>query len=157
MNVPAGSQINSSGTGGLNQLIARNALTGTGQIIATTLNQLVIRSGAVPGGTPTPPFTTETRPACTAANTPANCLVPCPTCGDNQTQFPEQCDDGNSNGCDSCSDLCRPVACNDGNPCTGVETCVADALGGVCTNPPDVVCSGPNQECDPESGMCIQR
>jgi hypothetical protein len=146
---------------------------------ATHANTAVYRTiGPAPvtaGATIQPSFTSVTKAPCTAPNSPAGCLVPCPKCNDSTVSFPEQCDPP---GCPSCDQRCRlldcadgnacttdacdptfgcrnePVAkgaqCNDGNPCTVGETC---DLG---------VCSGPAKECpgatcDPATGVCVPK
>jgi RHS repeat-associated core domain len=64
--------------------------------------------------------------------------------------------------CDASSGACvylpKPdgTACNDGNPCTQTDTCLA----GACVGANPVVCTADNQcrtggECDPSSGACL--
>jgi len=111
------------------------------------------------------------KPVCTAHDTPAGCLVPCPVCGNGDIpEFPEQCDppscptcdihcqtlqpagcvDGNACTADSCDPVfgCinEPVAdgttCDDANPCTTGDTCAAGVCGG-----------GPPPDCD-DGNVC---
>lgn len=46
-----------------------------------------------------------------------------PQCGNNITQAGEQCDDGNSNNNDACTNTCHLAVCGDGFTRTGVEGC----------------------------------
>ncbi|MCW5891688.1 MAG: hypothetical protein KIT14_14225 [bacterium] len=65
------------------------------------------------------------RVACAQGNAPAGCLVPCPTCGDGLTEWPETCDAGTGPRCGQdawCSPQCRRQSCVDGFPCTD-DTC----------------------------------
>jgi hypothetical protein len=83
-------------------------------------------------GTVSPPLVPTPHPACTAASPNApGCLDPCPTCGDGQVQFPEQCDPGTISRCDAhhCDPRCRTETCaaSDGTTCT-VAGC--DPVGG---------------------------
>ena len=75
------------------------------------------------------------KPVCTARDRPAaGCLVPCPACGDQTVDFPEQCDPP---GCPTCDIHCRtlqPAGCVDANACTAdADSC--DAVFG-CINEP---------------------
>jgi hypothetical protein len=65
------------------------------------------------------------RAACTETSAPPGCLVPCPTCGDGQIEWPETCDPGSGPRCGGgawCSPACRQEPCVDGAPCT-TDTC----------------------------------
>jgi hypothetical protein len=97
------------------------------------------------------------KPVCTAPGTPAGCLVPCPVCGNGQTEFPEQCD---PSGCPNCDQHCRLFAaggCSDGNPCTvdacqSVKPCLSGGSCGsiaACVNEPAAI----GTACD-DSNLC---
>src|SRR4029077_16967569 len=117
-------------TGALNTLVARTGITAdVGALIATTGGASLSRNFVtLPTGAPTPPPAAfsptlapgdvQFRPVCTGPNQPANCLVPCPICGNSRVEFPETCDIGVFNGpCRPCSATCRTIDCNDNNPC----------------------------------------
>jgi cysteine-rich repeat protein len=83
-------------------------------------------------GVVNPPATVQALATCTTVGQ-ANCLVPCPACGNGMVEFPETCDQsGNTVNCDGCSSTCRTQNCNDSNACTA-DTCDA-TLG--CDNQP---------------------
>ncbi len=46
-----------------------------------------------------------------------------PVCGNGIVEFPEECDDGNTNNNDGCTNECRENVCGDGNKWEGVEEC----------------------------------
>jgi hypothetical protein len=93
-----------------------------------------------------------------------NCLMPCPTCGNNTQEFPETCDAGAANHCDVDADgvgcfLCRQETCA-GQPCVLGECdpnggCLSDNVpdGSPCGPP-----TGPGDECNGlntcEQGIC---
>jgi len=133
---PAGSVLARAPVGGDTDLIAREQLTVRGTINATTSNEScrgssdgtnsltyptrkpVIRSGPVQ---PTPVI--NALGTC-ADLSQADCLLPCPVCGNGVTEFPETCDNnvGTPVSCDGCSALCRLEDCNDGLICT-IDSC----------------------------------
>jgi len=47
----------------------------------------------------------------------------CAICGNNITEAGEECDDGNANNNDACTNLCKDAICGDGMIYTGVEEC----------------------------------
>ncbi len=84
-------------------------------------------------------------------------------CGDGIVSGNEECDNGPSNGPGSgCETDCRFSChigsdCDDGNPCSGVETCHAVVGGRACkagTPAPDGSACGTSGHC--KSGKCIQ-
>ncbi len=124
------------GSGGTLQFTAREQATING-----TVNALGEGSGGADGGSViifpdgkppvvkanaiAPVALLQSMPRCTAAGQ-ADCLVPCPTCGNGVIEFPEVCDGGNAANCDGCSHFCQ------------IETCG-----------PNIVCSA---ACDPLLG-----
>src|SRR5262249_40605875 len=87
---------------------------------------------------PITPSDVQFEPRCTAPETPPSCLIPCPICGNGQTEVPEPCDHGAGNGpCHACSPRCRTIDCNDGDACT---TDACDVIVG-CTHPSIPNCS----------------
>ena len=46
-----------------------------------------------------------------------------PVCGDGVTESAEECDDGNSDNDDACTNACAAAACGDGYVWSGIETC----------------------------------
>ncbi len=68
---------------------------------------------------------------------PGACRTDCtePTCGDGVVDDGEECDDGNSNNNDSCTDECKIATCGDGFK----KTSDSDLPGGV-SQPPNEVC-----------------
>jgi len=77
----------------------------------------------VPASPPAPANPSiESHATCTGPSTPtADCLSPCPTCGDGILAYPETCDPVVQNpavGCDGCSKFCRTEVCEDNNVCT---------------------------------------
>jgi YVTN family beta-propeller protein/cysteine-rich repeat protein len=53
-------------------------------------------------------------------------IGPIATCGDGETTFPEECDDGNTTDGDCCSSACEletGQSCDDGDACTTNDTC----------------------------------
>lgn len=50
------------------------------------------------------------------------CQLPC-DCGNGVTSGCEQCDDGNANDNDACTNSCTANVCGDGSPLAGVEDC----------------------------------
>ncbi len=84
-----------------------------------------------------------------------------PSCGDGVVNQSEDCDDGTSNGKpgDPCSASCTWVcikgdpklgdpACDDGNPCNGVETCLASHACAPGTPLANGASCGTNEICD---------
>ena len=67
-----------------------------------------------------------------ATNTVSPFLTACVWCGDGQTEQGESCDDGNVSDADCCGSDCQPLAgtCDDGDPCTPVDQCIAAACVG---------------------------
>ena len=82
---------------------------------------------------------------------------PCTGCGNGIVEGTEQCDDGNTLTCDSCSPTCVSTnphaACNDGNPCTSPDAC--DGVGH-CTGMRDCDDGNPctADSCSPPTG-CV--
>ncbi|HJQ84257.1 MAG TPA: hypothetical protein VKA21_09295 [Candidatus Binatia bacterium] len=107
------------------------------------------------------PCTGCAKPPCTVNDPPGStaCLVPCPTCGNSQVEFPEDCDPA---ACPTCDIHCRSFGasgCGDGNSCT-TDTC--DATFG-CINQPKTagapcddatVCNG-HEACVFENGVQV--
>jgi len=113
--------------GSANVLTGRTGITveRSGSVRATGGNTFVFRTGsppAVTGGTVLPAAFPVPRSLCVTAGTPADCLMPCPTCGNGSLEFPETCDPGQGSRCAANCDLhCRsllPPGCNDGNVCS---------------------------------------
>ncbi len=73
---------------------------------------------------------------CLAADTPAGCQDPCPSCGNGLVEYPETCDMlGTPLNCDGCSKFCQLENCEDNNDCT-IDSCDA-SLGCIhVLNPP---------------------
>ena len=120
--------------GGAHTLTAREQLTISGAVNATTTiasgtdgsNELDYprrKPPVVGAGLVTPAALLRALDTCSAAGQ-ANCLVPCPTCGNGVVEFPETCDDavGTPVSCDGCSARCRLETCDDGDPCT-IDSC----------------------------------
>ncbi|GIW43211.1 MAG: hypothetical protein KatS3mg077_0493 [Candidatus Binatia bacterium] len=76
------------------------------------------------------------RPLCTSFDPTADCLLPCPTCGDRVVQFPEECDDGNLSNCDGCTSACRRENCPPAEFCPGNIACRSDIGCAVCPDAP---------------------
>jgi YVTN family beta-propeller protein/cysteine-rich repeat protein len=75
-------------------------------------------------------------------------IGPIAVCGDGQTTFPEQCDDGNTVAGDCCSDTCAleiGLPCDDGEICTDGDVCDANAA----------CAPGPPLDCDDEN-LCTE-
>ena len=130
--------------GGLNGLHAREQLTIAGSIDATTTTGTgtdghnnaeypARKAPTIAANAISPAAQLSPRATCTSFGQPANCLVPCPTCGDGITSFPETCDDGNVRTCDGCSSFCQIEDCSDGLVCT-TDSCPDLRLG--CRNVP---------------------
>jgi len=159
--VLASAIIGTDASGGENDLTAREQLTINGKVTAAKAPQQSGDDGAnvlqyprrrVPiiNGTVSPSATAEPQDTCANA-AQANCMLPCPVCGNGIVEFPETCDNdvippGSPagtlpHGCDGCSALCDVEDCNDGQLCT-IDTC--DVLLGCrsvdvsvpCTEPP---------------------
>jgi hypothetical protein len=169
---------------GTNILTGRKSINigGVGHLFAPTQN--LLRQGGTlviaPATTVTPAPTVEQHAPCTAPGVPANCLMPCPTCGNGQVEFPETCDPGSATdrcaaGCAHCqteacnADICiapdcdplggclgRPkdngTACDDADVCDGHEECI----NGSCRPGARLVCDDHNicttDTCDPVAG-----
>src|SRR5262249_18193941 len=77
-------------------------------------------------------------PICTGPNTPVNCLIPCPTCGNGHLDYPGTCHQAAAHGpCRSCRAPCPTVACDAPHPCT-LDTC--DVILG-CLHAPNPACT----------------
>ncbi|HEV7733100.1 MAG TPA: hypothetical protein VGR62_13100 [Candidatus Binatia bacterium] len=163
-------RLGSNGENGSNTFTARKSVTVSGKVLGGGGNFLTSVASPAGGGQVTPSFTVSLRPACTGNGVPAGCLLPCPTCGDGQKEFPETCDEGAADRCSSkCGPTCRtdlvcdaalqcagvacdtvagcyfgPVpqgtTCNDGNACTPTDVC----SGGSCIGSGTTVCSDGN-------------
>ena len=79
-------------------------------------------------------------------------------CGNGTIEAGESCDDGNLSDYDCCSSRCEALAegagCDDGNACTGRDTCASGRCEGV-----PVVCEATDAchdvgLCSPDSGVC---
>jgi hypothetical protein len=166
VSIPAGAVIDVTGDAqSTNRVTARTSLAIGGQLKASAANILEFPTGAslaltgsfsparsagtCTGGTPT--ANGCQRPVCTAVNVPAGCLYACPTCGDDQTTFPETCDVGASgpfcSGIQLCDARCRLKTCTAPNACTNP---VCDAEAALCTfttKPDDTPCDGDANVC----------
>lgn len=167
--IASGAQVDATGdVHSGNLIVARKGLTIAGQLRATESNVIELPVGGTftttggtisPASTPstcvggTPSATVCRRPVCTIGS-PLGCLTPCPTCGDGNIDFPEECDGGPSNSrcATGCTESCQLDSCDDGNTCT---TDACDPIGGcyfagfvpdgtVCDNA--TVCDG-REEC----------
>lgn len=78
--------------------------------------------------------------------TNASCHDDCPSqCGNNIVEWGEDCDDGNQNNDDQCSNLCKNVECSSGdtrgcrtaNGLTGLQNCTEDRHFGECIAVPE--------------------
>jgi len=130
----SGSVMAGADTGGENDLTANEQLTISG-VVKAAKNDSTGSDGnnvftfpqrklptIVPGKVlPAPTMTSM--PTCTFA-TEANCLVPCPVCGNGAVEFPETCDDGSIPplSCNGCSVFCQLENCNEGSLCT-LDSC----------------------------------
>ena len=114
-----------------NGLTARRALIvdpgaqiKTTGVAPTSRNNVALPIGAAlptTGFTPSlVPSDVTQLPLCTTA-VQSNCLIPCPTCGNRNVEFPETCDTGGApNAC--CDATCRVPFCDDFDACT-VDAC----------------------------------
>lgn len=119
--------------GGSIDVLARRALTNSGRFDATAVPPSPTRNGnvylSVPNGGLTPPNGGSVAPSpdlfllplCTGQGQ-GNCIIPCPTCGNAQVEFPEECDVGDTSPCDGCTAFCRIEDCSDGRICT-IDRC----------------------------------
>lgn len=118
--------------GGAQSAVASEQLTIAGQIDARKTggadfadgdNSLSHPSRKVPliTGTVLPAPALAGLATCTAESQ-NSCLPPCPSCGNDVTEFPETCDDGTGASCAGCSFLCRIENCDDQDPLT-VDSC----------------------------------
>ncbi|HEY2772621.1 MAG TPA: DUF4215 domain-containing protein [Candidatus Binatia bacterium] len=99
--------------------------------------------------------------------TPGACRTDCklPNCGDGVTDPGEECDDGNNNDADGCTNSCTICGnghvsgteqCDDGNNVSGdccSASCTFEALGSTCPGVPGGACLSP--QCD-GAGTCSQ-
>ncbi len=95
------------------------------------------------------------------ATVAALAISACSTCGNNIVEVDEDCDDGNTNGCDGCSFACETENCNDGNRCT-VDSCqnllgclVGEAVPAgtaCCDGAKERNCGGLSNQCN--TGVC---
>jgi hypothetical protein len=154
--VPTGGRVfANAGDGGTIRMTSRKQMTIAGRIDSTTpapgegsdgTNTLVFPIGSPPvvaGADIDPPAQFISRTVCTQAGQ-ANCLVPCPTCGNGAIEFPENCDLGVPTpvNCNGCSDGCRTQVCNDGLLCTA-DMC--DPRLGCFAVPPATPCAEPTR------------
>ncbi len=143
----SGSILATAPEGGEISLSAREHLAITGTLAATgtqadgiiALRHPARNPPALSGATIQPPPAIAALQSCEVPNQQA-CLVPCPACGDAESDFPETCDDGNQVGCDGCSPFCQIQDCDDENPLT-LDLCdpqlgCAHALASTPTPPP---------------------
>ena len=166
VSIPAGAVVDVTGDAQSTNLVtARTSLTMAGQLKASAANILQFptgaslslpgsfspakSAGACTGGTPTADGCQ--RPVCTGVNVPVGCLYACPTCGDDQTTFPETCDVGASGpfcaGLDLCDARCRLRTCTAPTPCTNP---VCDAEAAVCT----FSLKSNGTDCDADGNVC---
>jgi len=115
--------------GGANRITAHEQLTIQGQMRADSTdglspdgtNEFIFPIAKPPIITAVidPPAALMPRATCISPNVPANCIFPCPVCGNGVVEFPESCDTlAPPISCDGCSRYCRVENCNDGNACT---------------------------------------
>ena len=81
-----------------------------------------------------------------------------PNCGDGSLDAGEECDDGNRNGSDCCSNVC--TAAPDGGDCYQPEVCgVGTCSAGTCSIEYDTCTTHPADECNPRvcagDGTCV--
>jgi cysteine-rich repeat protein len=151
----AGSVLAGAPIGGRNDLTANEQLTILGKVNAAKMlspgNPVMDGDNVLEYPSRNPPSLAGAAILPTPVATPwdtcsptvlSNCLVPCPTCGNGQVEFPETCDNGTARGCNGCSAFCQLENCDDGLVCT-TDSC--DPLLGcqhlqlptaVCTEPP---------------------
>jgi hypothetical protein len=117
----------------------------------------VVDAGATIAPQPLAPLPTV---RCAQGGPTTNCLMPCPTCGNSTIEFPETCDAGTDNHCDSGCFLCRTEHCMAGacsfGECDPNGGCLGDNVpdGSPCGSPegPGDVCTGLNT-C--KQGVCL--
>lgn len=130
IDLTAREQLRMDGTVSVAKLLSSGS-DGVIHVLHPSSRSPIIRSaGIVPAATITALDT------CTSISS-ANCLAPCPECGNGEFEYPEQCDDDNTDNCDGCSDACQV------EPCAPIDACNAsscDALLG-CTDSPEPVCT----------------
>jgi hypothetical protein len=172
--IASGAQVDARGDlGSTTAIVARTAVTVAGQLRSNQANVVELPVGAAftttggtitPGSTPGACFggsstaTACRREVCVADGEPEGCLEPCPTCGNGVTEYPEECDGGATNRCESgCTPLCRDELCESGNPCleTGCDPIGGCHIAGITPNgtacDDSTVCNG-REEC--RSGIC---
>jgi hypothetical protein len=147
------------GPSSLNLVTARSALLSSGNVRAEISNTANIPVGApAPSNAGVvPPWTTSPRAVCTAPATPSGCLTPCPTCGNNVVEFPEECDQTGDRCTTQCSPSCRTEICGNGIPC---RQSLCDPQAGCFAGPAPngaacddtTLCNG-NETC--LSGFCV--
>lgn len=111
--LPQGSNINTTAIGGENRFDTGGSLTLAGNVTAGSLNRIYHRTGAAVT------VTGNVNPAAEIAVD--DNLVPCgglptPGCGNDTIDTGEDCDEGNANSCDGdgCSSMCKFEACGNG-------------------------------------------
>jgi hypothetical protein len=135
-----------------NTIVGREgiAINVGGSVRATASNGATHPTGVLPtnNGIVQPAFTLTAKPKCASVPpVPDTCLMPCPTCGANGVQFPEQCEPG-ANPCSThCDSHCRTLDCANTNPCDTdgcdpVFGCFHDALPDGTDCGQDNVCVG---------------
>ena len=87
---------------------------------------------------------TSTGPRCPTTTLRLDCFPNTAVCGDGVVETAEDCDDGNTQGCDGCSPTCRPEGC--GN---GVIDCDEQCDAGVPYPPPTSGCTAACTEIPP--------
>lgn len=138
---------NAAGSGGAHRLAARRQLQVSGVVTALRT------SGSGPDGSVALFYPASTQPnlapnsvrpspalnplpLCTTLAPTADCLLPCPTCGNRAIEFPEECDDGNELNCDGCSSGCRLESCPPAEFCPGNVACNPQVGCAVCPGAP---------------------
>lgn len=81
------------------------------------------------------------------------------SCGDGRTDSGEECDDGNANNTDGCTNTCRRNVCGDGFVNPGPEECDLGALNGTASCPADygascLACSATCRQVSTSGGFC---
>ncbi|MCF7844513.1 MAG: DUF4215 domain-containing protein [Kiritimatiellales bacterium] len=96
-------------------------------------------------------FTNGGNPTCRRESSMGNTYVACKACGNGEIDPGEECDDGNRNDRDECTNSCKDAVCGDGIVWNGEEWCDdgntndGDSCGSTCQDCPcDPVCSGDN-------------
>ncbi|HWP64768.1 MAG TPA: hypothetical protein VNO26_02500 [Candidatus Limnocylindria bacterium] len=157
--VPAGVTVTAIGPAGTVVLQSGGTTTVQGTITAGSSVDIVYSTSGTPPaitGTVTPTPTVLSDPAVVQCGGPGLCDR------DGVTEPGEECDDGNSNPCDSCSNSCKLVVCGNARLDGPCERCDdgnnddCDGCRGDCSRP-DNVCGDSIQECgepcDPGSAI----